>query len=186
MENLKIALNQIDKSLVEDILGKFKPWGKKKILVSKGSIADKIFFLDKGFALLTIQFKGSVWVRHIAQSGEFITSLESFENKVESGESIFALGDFDIYYINKHDLDVLRNRYSEVDKIYHNYLTKSLIACQRRIEDLLCLKAEQYYEKLLREKSVIMNSIPQHELAKYLGIKPQSLSRIRGLKKGIS
>jgi len=186
MNNIRQALAQLDDSILQDVLKSFKPWSsKKQVLISQGSFADKLFFINNGFAILKCKVNSKEWVRHIAQSGEFITAVESFENNVSTEETIFAIGDFDIYYIHRDDLNVLRNKYQEIDKTYNGFITKALISCQHRIMDLLCLNAEEYYEKLLKEKNTIMTSIPQYELASYLGIKPQSLSRIRGLARGI-
>ncbi|NJK82842.1 MAG: Crp/Fnr family transcriptional regulator [Saprospiraceae bacterium] len=155
-------------------------------MINKGSFTEKLFFINRGFAILKFKVDSKEWVRHIAQPGEFITAVDSFENNVKSEETILALGDFDIYYIHRDDLNLLRNKYQEIDKIYNTFITKALIDCQHRIMDLLCLNAEKYYEKLLKEKNTIMVSIPQYELASYLGIKPQSLSRIRSLGRDIS
>ncbi len=186
-ETIRTFLSQLNESILEDVCNNCKPWSnKKQVLVNKGSVADKLFFLNSGFAILKFQVNGKEWVRHIAQSGEFITSIESFEYNVRSEETILAVGDFDIDYIHRDDLNSLKNKYQEIDKIYTTFITKALIACQHRIMDLLCLNAEQYYEKLLQEKNKIMVSIPQYELASYLGIKPQSLSRIRSLSRVIS
>ena len=186
-EKIRTFLSQPNESILEYVCDKFKPWSnKKQVLVNRGSIADKLFFLNSGFAILKFKANGEEWVRHIAQPGEFITSVESFENNVASVESIIAVGDFDIYYIHRDDLNSLKNKYQEIDKIYIAFITEALIACQNRIMDLLCLNADQYYEKLLQEKNKIMISIPQYELASYLGIKPQSLSRIRSLSRFIS
>ncbi|NJO01493.1 MAG: Crp/Fnr family transcriptional regulator [Bacteroidia bacterium] len=187
MDNIKQLLGQIDESILQDVLKSFKPWSsKKQVLINKGSFADKLFFINRGFAILKFSVDSKEWVRHIAQSGEFITSVESFVNNVISEETIFAIGDFNIYYIHRDDLNTLRNKYQEIDKIYTSFITKALIDCQHRIMDLLCLNAEEYYEKLLKEKNTIMVSIPQYELASYLGIKPQSLSRIRSLSRSVS
>lgn len=187
MNKFKKYFPQLNDDLLNEIEGNFKLWNpKKNILVSKGRITDRLFFINKGFALLKIYFNGKQWVRHIAQPGEFITSLSSFEHGMFSEETVLAIGKFEIYYIEKIDLDTLRSKFNSIDKIYTNYVVNALIACQNRIGDLLCLNAEAYYEKLLKEKSSIMNHIPQYELASYLGIQPQSLSRIRGLLRPIS
>jgi len=180
MDALKKTLSQIKEDLFNDLKSSFKRWNNKSsILIKKGKYTDKLFFVNKGFVLLKIHLNGRQWVRHIAQSGEFITSLSGFESGAYSEETIVAIGEFEVYYIEKSDLQKLRRKSPEIDQIYTNYITNALIACQSRIGDLLCLDAEQYYEKLLREKSSIMSSIPQYELASYLGIRPQSLSRIR-------
>ncbi|MGD1840492.1 MAG: Crp/Fnr family transcriptional regulator [Thermonemataceae bacterium] len=187
MDKFRERFYQLSDDLLNEVENSFKLWRyKKNTLVNKGSIADRLFFINEGFALLKIDFKGKQWVRHIAQPGEFITSFASFENGICSEETILAVGEFEIYYIERNDLQKLRNKFPEVDKIYTSGITSALIACQHRIEDLLCLDAEQYYEKLLNEKNAIMNNLPQYELASYLGIQPQSLSRIRGGTRRIS
>ena len=180
MEVLIAQLKPLKEDITHEVLKHFKPWNiKNKVLIKRGAKADKLFFINKGFALLKINIEGKQWVRHIAQPGEFITSLESFEGVNENSETIIAVGEVEIYYIKKEDLRSLRHTFKELDNFYTSYIVNTLVSCQNRINDLLSLDAEKYYEKLLREKGAIMNSIPQYALASYLGIRPQSLSRIR-------
>ncbi|MEO1256653.1 MAG: Crp/Fnr family transcriptional regulator [Bacteroidota bacterium] len=187
MSLFKSTFFQMNEDILRDVESSFRVWKRKsKVLVSRGKHTDKLFFINKGFVLLKITLNHKQWVRHIAQPGEFIASLSGFETGKSCEESIETIGECEIIYIEKHILSELRRKYPEVDRIYTDYITNALLQCQRRIEDLLCLEAEQYYEKLLKEKSAVMNAIPQYELASYLGIQPQSLSRIRGKFKYLS
>lgn len=187
MNHLKKIFNQVNPDILNDIESSFKIWDKKnKVLVKKGKTTDKLFFINKGYALIKIEINNKQWVRHIAQSGEFIASLSGLEEGNYCEETIVSIGECEIFYIDKCTLIKLRNKHSLVDGIYNQYIKNALLSCQKRIEDLLSLEAEEYYEKLLVEKSSIMLNLPQYELASYLGIKPQSLSRIRGKVRRIS
>ena len=187
MNHLKKIFYQLTPDVLGDIENSFKIWNaKNKVLVKKGKTTDKLFFINKGFALIKIEMNKEQWVRHIAQSGEFIASLSGLEKGNYCEETIVAIGECEIFYIDKSALIKLRNKYSQVDGIYNQYIKNALLACQKRIGELLSLEAEEYYERLLVEKSSIMLNVPQYELASYLGIQPQSLSRIRGKVRRIS
>ena len=187
MNHFKKIFNQLNPDVVSDIESSFKIWNtKNNVLVRKGRTTDNLFFINNGYAFIKIEMNKKQWVRHIAQSGEFITSLSGLEKGNYSQETIVAIGECEILYIDKCTLMKLRSKYSQVDGIYNQYIKNALLACQKRIGELLSLEAEEYYERLLVEKSSIMLNVPQYELASYLGIQPQSLSRIRGKVRRIS
>lgn len=187
MNILTESLPHVNKNMLEDITGKFRPWNSKnEVLVKFNSTPNKLFFINRGFAILKIKVNGKKWVRHIARAGEFITAIESFEYGTPSQEEIIALGQFEILFIERDVFMHLKNKHEEVNELYYKFIKNALISCQKRINDLLSLDAEQYYEKLLTEKQYIFTMIPQYELASYLGIQPQSLSRIRSAIRMIS
>ena len=50
---------------------------------------------------------------------------------------------------------------------------------QQELTELITLKPEKRYEKLQQERPDLLNRVPQYQIASYLGIKPETLSRIR-------
>lgn len=179
MEQLESALGRISLDCKEILLSSFQLWPGKRILVRRGTIAEHIFFINRGFALIKFKTQKGDMVRHISRSSEFITAIDSFENETPSQEQIIAVGDYEVYAIHKMQLMALRKTFPALEHLWTKSITNYLIACQRRITDLLSLDSETYYQKLLAEKREIFQTIPQYELASYLGIRAQSLSRIR-------
>jgi CRP/FNR family transcriptional regulator, anaerobic regulatory protein len=60
-----------------------------------------------------------------------------------------------------------------------HYVEQSLISMAQHNANLATLDAHDRYYKFMREKPHLINRLPQYYIAAYLGIKPQSLSRIR-------
>jgi len=158
----------------------FRPvLSNSKLLLSHGQVANRLYFIEEGFVFLDVKINGTQVVRHIGRKGEFITSIDSFLNQKPSDESLRKLGNSRLYFIERQELFKIWKQYPELEKIFTTYINQRLINCQKRIGDLMTLDAERYYDKLLSDHKDIVLSVPQHELASYLGIAPQSLSRIR-------
>jgi cAMP-binding proteins - catabolite gene activator and regulatory subunit of cAMP-dependent protein kinases len=165
----------------------FRPVNKRTgILLARGRVAGKVYFVDSGYVVLESEFNGDPFTRHIAKEGEFITVIESFTSRNPSKESLKMTKGARILALGYQDFMALLGKYPVLESAFRQVLQDTLIKCQARINDLLTLSAEEYYEKLISETPYILQAIPQYELSTYLGIKPQSLSRIRRKLMGVS
>ncbi|WP_257667967.1 Crp/Fnr family transcriptional regulator [Parapedobacter tibetensis] len=170
----------IGDDVANDVASKFKPVSKRSdILLPKGRVANKIFFIDSGFVVLTSEINGQLFTRHIAKENDFITVMESFTTREPSKDMLRATKHAEIHAIGYNALMALMDKHPVLEGLFRQILQNTLIKCQARINDLLSLSAEAYYEKLIRESPYILQAIPQYELSTYLGIASQSLSRIK-------
>jgi len=170
----------MERAQIEEISTRFFPLMSSSIyLLRYGQVANRLYFIEEGFVFLDVKINGGQVVRHIGRNGEFITSIDSFLNQNPSKECLRRLKNSKVYFIDRQELFEIRKQYPSIEKIFTAYISQSLINCQQRIGDLLTLDAEAYYGKLLSEHKILVLSVPQQELASYLGIAPQSLSRIR-------
>lgn len=109
----------------------------------------------------------------------FFTSFYHFMNRSVSNENLQCITDCELLRISRDDVD----RSAAMGKTQKDYTIKVL---QQRMEDekermhdMANLTAEQRYLKLLANQSQIVQNVPLKYIASYLGIKPESLSRIR-------
>ncbi|MEJ5145290.1 Crp/Fnr family transcriptional regulator [Sphingobacterium sp. MYb388] len=112
-------------------------------------------------------------------SGQPFTEYESLLSNKECTLNIQAVEDSELFLLHKDDL---KNLYS-VDSYWLSYgreMKEMLyLESRKRIEDLLYFDPETRYTNLLKKSPHIFRFIPQKYIASYLGITPQSLSRIR-------
>jgi CRP-like cAMP-binding protein len=118
---------------------------------------------------------------HINENIEDIafTDYESFLLGSKSKLNIQALENSKVYFINKVDWDNLCNKDSYWQYFSKRMTEKIYLSAKKRVEDLLYYSPENRYLKLLKDNPLIFQKFPQKYIASYLGITPQSLSRIR-------
>jgi CRP-like cAMP-binding protein len=170
----------------EDISASLPFWRKREI--SKGNFYNKQNVVCKDLGILT---KGIFRLyRYDAETDEeknifffseeqFIVSFASFIYQYPCSYYIEALEDSEMLYISYQDLQDLYMKYKPWERfgriLAEHFFTKS----QLRTENLLFLTHEQRYLNLLQEHQNIVQRVASFHMASYLGIKNQSLSRIK-------
>lgn len=124
------------------------------------------------------------------RDGEEITFFFFFENDVAcdyesfilqraTGFALEAIEDTEVILLSHEDTQRFYNQLREGQKLAR-YIAEYLFISQRqRTFALLLQTPEERYQQLIDEKSTILQRVNQYYIATYLGIKPQSLSRIR-------
>lgn len=109
----------------------------------------------------------------------FFTSYNNFVHQRISYECIECVSACELLRIKRKDVDILYDR-STILKDFTILLLEKVFEEERnRIRDLTVLTAEQRYIKFICEKPNIIHTVPLQYIASYLGIKPETLSRIR-------
>ncbi|MTI32762.1 Crp/Fnr family transcriptional regulator [Xanthovirga aplysinae] len=154
---------------------------KKDFLLKAGNICSFIGFIQEGVLRSYVQKDGDEFNIDIYLQGSFVSSYTSFLTQMPSKGNLQALADTTIYIIPYKD-------YSELLKstgdwyLFGKYLADTLFIkkCQRETS-LLTDSATERYRLLLKTYPQIEQLVTQYHIASYLGIKPESLSRIKSL-----
>jgi CRP-like cAMP-binding protein len=110
---------------------------------------------------------------------EWVTYLNSFTNRIPSDTAIKALEDTVMLRISFDSIERLLKEQPKFMVLKNHYTTLSFIKTAQHSANLSMLDAKERYYKFVNENPTLVNRIPQYYVAAYLGIKPQSLSRIR-------
>ena len=110
---------------------------------------------------------------------QFIVSFGSFIYQYPCSYYIEALEDAEILYVSYQDLQGLYLKYKQWERFGRMLAEHFFIQSQLRTENLLFLTHEQRYVNLLRDHQNIVQRVASFHIASYLGIKNQSLSRIK-------
>jgi len=154
---------------------------KHTILLKPGEVCKHSFFVDKGL-LRSYTINEATGKEHIIQFGSenwIVSDRSSAYFNEPSDFFIDAIEDSTIVYIDKDftdkaaDISPLFRQYNE--KALHNHIRH----LQKRINLLLSASAEQRYMDFIKLYPDIMLRVPQWMVASYLGITPESLSRVR-------
>ena len=157
-----------------------KSYQKGELILKDGEVCDKIFFLNKGFVrMFYIDNNGNEINYRFTDSGNFFVDFKSFLTKKPSH----------FYWEAMHKAEVITTSYQVVQEIYKTSNTWNLfgrlmaeqvyLQLNERVEMLLFMQPEERYLQMLQKYPNIISQVPQLHIATFLGIKPESLSRIR-------
>lgn len=160
----------------------FKPLRvpKDTILEEAGKIPRYHNFIVSGYMRnFHIDEKGEEVTVDLNNGPRFFTSYFHFVNQTVSNENIHCITDCELLRITMADANATAKT-STTQKDYTIKLFQEILEeDKQRMSDLATLTAEQRYLKLINEKPNIVKNIPLKYISSYLGIKPESLSRIR-------
>lgn len=137
-------------------------------------------FIVSGFMRkFYINDKGEEVTVDLNNGPRFFTSYFPFVSQTISNEYLQCITDCELLRITKADADS-SSKTSITQKDYTIRLFQQIQEEDRqRMNDLATLTAEQRYVKLMKDSPAIIKNVPLKYIASYLGIKPESLSRIR-------
>jgi CRP-like cAMP-binding protein len=93
--------------------------------------------------------------------------------------NIDALQDSDVLLLEKSARDKLLDACPKMERFFRLLIEANHVASHHRISDSLSASAEERYLKFIKTYPKLFEQVPQNQIASYLGITPQSLSRIR-------
>lgn len=154
---------------------------KDYMLLEAPRVADHAYYLNTGFALTFSYVSGEKQIDALWKAGQIMFSARSLFEQIPSNEYIQLVQQSDLLCISYNSIMKLFETFPEANFIYRVVMNQYYESLRERIRDLQLLSAFDRYKKLLSEHRGIEQIIPQEYIASYLGITPQSLSRIRRL-----
>ncbi|WP_417354574.1 Crp/Fnr family transcriptional regulator [Flavobacterium sp.] len=157
----------------------YKTYKKGDTLIKEGELENYIYFLEKGTTRNYFLKEGKEFTVAFHFSGEFVTAFYSLITGAASIVTIELLEDAEVVVIPYRDLELF------YQKSFHGATVGRKMAEMQyahRLEkemELLSLTAEERYVRLMERNPELVAAISVKHLSSYLGIQPESLSRIR-------
>ena len=153
---------------------------KKQYLLQEGDVCKYVAFVEKGILRsYTVDDKGSEHILQFAFEGWWMADQYSFLTGESSIYNIDALEDCELLLLTKQAEEQILEKLPKFERFFRLLLQNNLIATLRRLESSLSDTAEAKYNQLIQSCPTLAERIPQHMIASYLGITPETISRIR-------
>ncbi|MCG8581993.1 MAG: Crp/Fnr family transcriptional regulator [Bacteroidales bacterium] len=156
-----------------------KKYEKNELIFQEGNIANSIYFILEGCVRLFYNVDGKEKTAFFYTEGKFMCANESFLKEIPARENFQALEDTTLIVIHKAiDIEMVK-RFSNLEMVERLALIDELISSNRMIESFVTKSPSERYIDLLRTNRELFQRVHQQYIASYLGISPESLSRIR-------
>lgn len=175
----KVPLTNEEEELIKSHLA-VKKIRKRQYLLQAGDVDKVIAFVEKGsLRCYSVDNEGNEHIVQFAIEGWFISDLYSFLTGEPATYNIDALEDSELVVISRSANDELMAKSPKYQLYMFQQVTGAYIALQRRVTSSNSLSPEERYKNFLTSYSDVVQRVPQHMIASYLGVKPETLSRIR-------
>jgi len=165
-------------------LGQLRKVAKGQILVREGDYSYELYYVAKGGARAYYLKDGKTITDWFAFENDFISSIVSFFLGVPSQHYIEVLEDTTFMVLQLKDIETLCDKYHDFERLARMSTTKTMLQLQQRIVSLQFKSSKERYDSLLERFPQIELRAPLGDIASYLGITQETLSRIRNPKNG--
>jgi CRP-like cAMP-binding protein len=153
---------------------------KGDFLLREGHVSNELAFIAKGSMMCYYLKDGKRYIDEFSLDYEFITDYSSFIRQSPSDKNIECLEDCAVFCISKTQLDDLYEvKDQPFDKLGRLMAEQIYLQWHEKSKSLLMDDATERYLKLIKSRPHLPQRVPQYLVAEYLGITPESLSRIR-------
>lgn len=157
-----------------------KKLGKKQYLLREGEICNHLTFVSRGLLKSFMSDeKGQDRISLFAFEGWWISDFNSFINREKAVLNIDAIEDSELLLISFENYERLTLTIPVMDRYFRILYQNSLVTKDRRLMVSNKSTAEEKYLSLIRKNPEIANRIPHTLIASYLGLSPETVSRIR-------
>ena len=129
----------------------------------------KAYFVDEKDKLLIIRFAMKDW---------WVTDFKAFYHKSPATLNIDCIEDSELLCITLEDREKLCKEIHAVEHFFFKKLNASYVAVHQRLLSLMNDNAKERYEELIKKYPEILQRIPKHLIAAYLGVTRETLSRL--------
>jgi len=173
-----ITLSPAEIDIVKSLF-KEKTYKKGEFFLEEGRICKQVGFVTSGLFRYYINHDGEEKTYSFSQENEFMCNYESFLPQNPSSKIIQALEDSIVFVISYADLQLLYANVRDGERFGRLAIEAVFIQLLKDISSFYTETPEERYERFIKDHADLQQRISQYHIASFVGVKPQSLSRIR-------
>lgn len=152
----------------------------KTLIINEGKIAHNLYFIESGILRTYHLQEGKEINTYFACDKQFISTFSSFISQTASFEILETIEDSIVYELSYQTLTELYKESSKFEKLGRILAEKNYLCVLDRTLTMQTKTAKQKYLDFMKNyNKKIIQKVPQHQIASFLGIAPESLSRVR-------
>ena len=156
---------------------------RKQYILQEGDICKHFtYVIDGCFKMYGVDNSGAEHNLIFAAEDDWIADIDSLHKERPSKLFIEAIEPCDILQLSKGDLWYLYTNYPKFDRNFRVIIEDKYIELQNRLLQTFSSTAYERYENFLQQYPKLSNRLPNTQIASYLGITPEFLSKIRNTK----
>jgi CRP-like cAMP-binding protein len=184
LDNIRFFLSRFEKLTDQEVdafIGIFKPLTIKKLdhLFLEGEMVSSIYYLNDGIMRGYYNKENEEITTNFYFGPTIITDLIAVRGEMPTKMNIQALKNCNCMVALFSDLDVLIDKYPTLESVFFKFLEHLYLFGITRQHSFIFDTPQERYMKLFGERPKVIAEIPQRYIASYLGIKPETLSRIK-------
>lgn len=153
---------------------------RKQLLLHEGDVCNNITFVVSGcLKSYTIDEKGIEHAVGFTTADWWTGDLYSLITQKPCTINIAAIEDTEIIQLTKPNQEILYQKVPKFERFFRILTEKSLAASRERVIDNMSLRTEERYKNFCQKYPTLLNKLPQKEIATYLGVTPEFLSKMR-------
>jgi len=156
-----------------------KEFKKKTILLNVGTVSNEVFYIINGCIRLYCEKGGDELSTYFFTENMFAGSYDSFIARKPSKVAIETLEECEVLILTHESQENLYKVFPKMNEFIRKALEARFVLLHDLFISYLLNSPEERYLTLLKERPELLQRIPQHQIASFLGITPVSLSRIR-------
>jgi len=161
----------------------YKKFRKHQFLVQDGQHVTYDYFLLSGCVKSYYSDEnGKMHILLFALKDWWITDYEAYYYQKNATVNIDCLEDTEVLCLSNDNREKLCREFHQIEHFFRKKTNRRNVALQNRILSLLSSSAKQRYEKFLLEYPSLVQKLPKHILASYLGVTRETLSRLYSTK----
>ena len=156
-----------------------KTFEKGALLMREGQIAKNAYYIIKGLVREYELVDGEEKTTAFYTEGQSAINFNSLANQTPSKLNLVCGERTTLAVLNSEKEKELYKKHPRFETFCRTGMEEMMGAKQNQLTEFITLKLEKRYEKLQRERPGLINRVPQYQIASYLGVTPEALSRMR-------
>ncbi|MBS0026726.1 Crp/Fnr family transcriptional regulator [Chitinophaga sp. 22321] len=173
-----IRLSAEEEQLLPDLFSRVT-LKKNDYFLQEGKVSTQVAFIEKGLVRYVMNHQGEDISAYFSGENEWVGNLESFLSRQPSTRSIIAMEPTVLWAASRDNLQKIYDTVKEGDRMGRLIIEDVFVKSSKQVTSLYTGTPEERYYEFFELFDKIQHRIPQYMIASFIGVKPQSLSRIR-------
>lgn len=173
-----VPLTKAEARLVDEYIP-VRTFAKGRLLLREGQVAVDSYHLVEGCVRKYYLMDGEERTTAFFTEGQSIASMTSYINQTPADHYLECVEDCTMLVLNYHQEKRLLQQHPRLESIFRVATEQEYGKNQALLAHYITKSPEERYLHLLETRPELIHRVPQYHLASYLGVKPESLSRIR-------